>query len=261
MAIGTDPTIRRQVMASARAVWAQQPGAPISAIVERAGVSRATFYRHFGSRSALAEAVAVEPPAPAAERILAAAAELIGPRGLSGFSMEQLASASGVSRATLYRLYPNKAAIFAALLRTQSPFREMVEIIDRRSHEPPEVVLPALARAIAGIGPTRVGILRSLLVEAASASPIAIGGVRTLLPELIGRFVAYMLAEMDAGRIRRMHPVLAMQCLMGPLAFHLLTRPVSERVLGFSIPVADVAEQVVRASLDGLLLPAPEADR
>ena len=60
-ALAVDPTIRRQVMSAAREVLAEDAGAPVAAIAGRAGVSRATFYRHFGSRESLLKSVALEP--------------------------------------------------------------------------------------------------------------------------------------------------------------------------------------------------------
>lgn len=76
--IAPDPTIHRQVVAAARELLAQNPRVGIGSIVRRAGVSRATFYRQFGSREALLRAVRIEPPAPVRDRILEAAVELLG---------------------------------------------------------------------------------------------------------------------------------------------------------------------------------------
>jgi len=40
---------------------------------------------------------------------------------------------------------------------------------------------------------------------------------------------------MAAGRLRMMPPLLAMQSFVGPIFFHLLTRPLAERVIGIDI--------------------------
>ena len=71
-AVAADPTIRRQVVAAARQVIAKDERAPISRIAREAGVSRATFYRHFGSRRALLASIDRDPPPSAHYRVRAA---------------------------------------------------------------------------------------------------------------------------------------------------------------------------------------------
>jgi AcrR family transcriptional regulator len=247
-----DPTIRRRVLASAAELLGDDRRTPIARVAERAGVSRATLYRHFGSRGALLRAVELEPPVSARERILAAAAELISPRGLSGFSMEQLAVEAGVSRATVYRLFPSKAALFGALARAYSPFEEMLAVLDRRWDEPPDVVLPDIARAMARVAFPRIGLLRSVMADVATAHPDAMEGVLPIIPEVVGRLGAYLERHMAAGTLRGAHPVLAIQALLGPVAFHLLTRPVAERVFGMTASVEEVAAEFARITLSGL---------
>src|SRR2546427_729157 len=80
-----------------------------------AGVSRAALYSLFGTRAALLEAIGAEVPPSVADRILAAAGELVAEGGLAGLSLDEAANRSGVSRATVYRLYPGKAALFRAV--------------------------------------------------------------------------------------------------------------------------------------------------
>jgi hypothetical protein len=59
------------------------------------------------------------------------------------------------------------------------------------------------------------------------------------------------MAQMAAGRLRMMHPLLALQMMIGPIFFHLLTRPFAERVLGLDIDgeqaVVDLARGWLRA--------------
>jgi len=46
---------------------------------------------------------------------------------------------------------------------------------------------------------------------------------------------AYVMAQMAAGRLRMMHPLLALQAFIGPIFFHLLARSLAERMAGFDI--------------------------
>ena len=50
------------------------------------------------------------------QRILTAAATLFGQRGADNVSMEEVASAAGVGKGTLYRRFPDRAALAVALL-------------------------------------------------------------------------------------------------------------------------------------------------
>jgi len=252
MAISADPTIHRQVVATARQLLGAEPGAPISRIARAAGVSRATLYRHFGSRDALLAAVQVEPPMPARDRILEAAADLIGRGGLHAFTMEQLAVAAGVSRATVYRLVPSKARLFGEIVRRYSPFEPVMRVIEAHGGEPPEVVVPLLTRTFATIGARRTAIMRSVLLEASAMTPAAIEGVQPFMPDAIRSLAGYLARQMDARRVRRMHPVVAVQALVGPIFVHLLTRPIAERLVGFDLPIDDAVDQLTASILEGL---------
>ena len=251
--ITRDPTIHRQVMTAAREMLATDPAAPISAIAREAGVSRATFYRHFGSREALLRTIEVEPPVPARERVLSAAVELMGRGGgLRAFSMEELAIAAGVSRATVYRLFPTKAALFGEIVRHYSPFEPAMAVLAAHGDEPLEVVIPLLARTFATIGVQRTAILRAVLAEVLSVTPEAETGVQPLLPDALAAIGGYLLRQMQAGRVRPMHPLLGLQALLGPIFIHVLTRPLAERVVGFDMPIEEVAAQLTATSLEGL---------
>jgi AcrR family transcriptional regulator len=247
-----DPTIRRQVVATAREVLRRHPAAPVAQIARKAGVSRATFYRHFGSRQALLEAVDLEPPTSARERVLDAAAQLIGINGLRGLNMDELATRAGVSRATLYRLFPTKAALFGEIVRVYSPFEPVLATLDANADKPPDELVPKLARAFVDTSVPRLGILRGVLLEAMSVSPDAVTGVQPFVPEAIGRIAAYLQRQMDDGAIRRMHPILAVQAMLGPIFIHILTRPLAERLIGLSIPMDQAIDQLSAAILEGL---------
>lgn len=239
-------------MASARELLADDRNAPIATIARRAGVSRATVYRHFGSRAALLAAIEHEPPANARERILAAAADLIGRDGLDALSMEELAAAAGVSRATVFRLFPGKAALFGEIIRAYSPYTEIEALLARSADRPPDEVLPAIGQVVARTVKGRVGLLRTVLLEVASGKEEAVEGMRPIIQRFIGSVAGYLVAQMAAGRVRRMHPILAVQSLGGPVAFHLLTRAAVERVLGLELSEEEAVEQLVRVTLDGL---------
>lgn len=251
-AVAADPTIRRQVMVAARHVLATEPGAPIERITERAGISRATFYRHFGSRRALLESVSHEPRSDARARIMAAAQEMLIRSSLSDLAMDDLARASDVSRGTLYRIFPGKAALLQGLIETYSPFDQVRAIVNGHRVEPPTTVLPLVARAVAGVAGERLGLLRAIFLEVTSGSEEGISGMRPVFNATLAGLAEYMAAQMAAGQIRRMHPVIALQAFIGPIFFHLLTRPAMERMAQLPMSPQEAVDQLVSATLRGL---------
>jgi len=249
--VAADPTIRRQVMSAAREILARDSGAPVADIADRAGVSRATFYRHFGSRASLLESVRLEPRPDARSRILTAARDMLLTKSLAELSMDDLAKAADVSRGTLYRIVPGKSALLAALIEAYSPFDAVRRIIAEGSSEPPEVVLPRIGQAIVGVAGERLGLMRAIFHEVTASGP-TMDGMGPLFAQTLGLLAQYMADQMAAGRIRRMHPILALQAFVGPVFFHLMTRPIIDRVVRLEIDPEAAVDDLVAAALEGL---------
>jgi AcrR family transcriptional regulator len=251
-AVAADPTIRRQVMAAARQVLAAEPGAPIERITERAGISRATFYRHFGSRSALLESVSHEPRPGARERILVAAQEMLVRSSLGNLSMDELARAADVSRGTLYRVFPGKAALLEGLIEAYSPFEQVRSIVNEHRADPPSMVFPLVARAVAGVAGERLGLLRAIFLEVTSGSETAISGMRPAFNATLKVLAEYIAGQMATGRVRTMHPLIALQSFVGPVFFHLLTRPAMERVTDLPMSAEQAVDELVSVAIAGI---------
>src|SRR6267143_334187 len=246
---------RERILEGARGLLARGENLTVEQVATAAGVSRTSFYRSFESRRALLDALAVEPETGARERILEGALDMIGAAGLTALSMDELAAQAGVSRATLYRLFPGKPALFTGVLRTYSPLEPVTSLVDSMRDQPPEVVMPEIARTVYrivyGSGTPRIGLLRAVVLELSSLSADSEEAARDLVAVLFGSVGSYLMAQMAAGRLRMMHPLLALQMMIGPIFFHLLTRPFAERVLGLDIEgeqaVVDLARGWLRA--------------
>ena len=251
-AVAADPTIRRQVVEAARLEIAADAHAPVLRIARTAGVSRATLYRHFGSRDALLATIDQQAPPSARARILDAAQEMLLRGSLADLSMNELARAAGVSRATLYRLFPGKPALLRAMIDAYSPFQAMHDVLAAQYDDPPSVVLPLLAQAILGASEGRVGLMRAVLHEATSGSPSTLAGIRPVLGPALGAFAQYLARQMSAGRMRPMDPFLALQAFIGPIYFHLTTRQTLGAIVDLRIGVEDAVDELVLATLEGL---------
>src|SRR5512133_1170473 len=229
-------------------------GLSMDQLAVRAGVSRATLYRLFGSQQHLLHELGLQPPPTVRSRVLDTALELVGRHGLAELSMDELAATAGVSRATLYRLVPGKEALFAELVRRFSPFEPIAAVLEATGERPPAEVIPAIAQAMAAAMDGHIGLLLQLLFELSRSDPDRHGGadanqdaaqaMRTL-PLMAG----YLDQQMAAGRLRRMDPVLAMQALAGPIVMHLLMQasapPPSGAGHGVALPLDGVVDELV----------------
>lgn len=228
----------------------------MSDFASAAGVSRASFYRYFKSRDALMEALNRAPEPDARERILDAALGMVGVRGLAALSMDELADKADVSRATLYRIFAGKSALFSALVHAFSPLDPVAQVLAAMQDEPPDKVMPEIARTVyrtidAG-GVDRTGLLRTLFFEVTSMAPDTEEATRERLLTVVGAMAMYVTTQMSEGRLRQMQPLLALQSFIGPVFFHLLTRQAVGRGLGVRIDGEQAVTELAQLWLRGM---------
>lgn len=254
-----DGTTRRRILEVAESVLAGDSGARMATVAGAAGVSRATVHRHFRTRADLLAALDVEPDPDARARVLAGAAELIARDGLAALSIDELATFASVSRATVYRLFPGKAALVEALMNAYTPFDPIIARLEEIGDCPPDEVLPEICRSAASVAAANVGILRAIFFEVTSGSPDALEGAGRPIQRMVRALGGYLERQMAAGRLRTMHPTLAVESLLGPLIFYVLTRLHAARLAGLDVPFEEAVEQLVGVAMRGLQ-PSPHGD-
>jgi TetR/AcrR family transcriptional repressor of mexJK operon len=246
-----DDALRRTVLAAARRLVRRRDQPTMNDLAEASGVAVRTLYRLFESREALLREAGLEPAPTSQERVLEAALQQVGRTGLARLSMDELAAAAGVSRATLYRIFPGKPALFAELIRVYSPWESVAAVLDEMPEQEPAEVIPAVATAIAGALRGRAALLLGLVFELLQSDPDTRPGLERGLARGLPDLLGYFERQMDADNLRRMDPVLAAQLLGGPIATHALTEPLAQALRPTRAqdtdPVAEIADAWLRA--------------
>jgi TetR/AcrR family transcriptional regulator of autoinduction and epiphytic fitness len=244
-------TSRRDAVAAARRACRTGKQPTMEDLAAAAGVAVRTLYRLFGSREALLREAGCTPRPTARQRVLDAALEQVGRHGLAALSMDELAASAGVSRATIYRLFPGKSALFAALITTFSPWQPVAAVLDAMPDGDPAEVMPAVGQAIAEAMDNRVGLLLRMVFELLQGDPDSADGMRDSSASGLPDLVTYLSNQMRTGRLRTMNPVIAIQLLAGPIVAHLLTRPLAGTLLDSQTPQQHL-DEIVHAWLRAL---------
>ncbi len=85
--------------------------------------------------------------------------------------------------------------------------------------------------------------------QLADGKPASVEEVNVAIGQALGAVLGYLDEQMTAGRLRRVHPVLAFHLLAGPIVTHLLTRPLADRGGRFTISPEEAVDQFVDAWL------------
>jgi AcrR family transcriptional regulator len=241
-----EPLVHAAITA-ARAGGREVADVPLTEIARAAGMSRSTLLRRIGgTRAALDDAVraaGVDPGGrpPVRERAVDVAAELVASEGLAALTLDRLASAAGCSVPSVHEAIGNRDAVLAAVFARYVPLLDLAAAIDAAAGDPGAAVR-GVYRTLIHAFEREPRVLPALFADAFSRPDgPASRAIRQNVPNALATLGAWLATEMDAGRFRSIPLPLAMQQLLGPLALHMLTRPVLGPAFGPTFPSADEA--------------------
>ncbi len=138
-------------------------------------------------------------------QILDAAFEEFAAKGFKGATIKSIASEAGVnSPALIYHYFPDKEALFNAVLETHAPIRSAVENPASFMDRPPEKVLPEIARAYFATvaNPTSRRMMKLMLGEAMRRPQLAEMIGRATAVRVLGFLKGYLSRQVELGRLR-----------------------------------------------------------
>lgn len=138
-------------------------------------------------------------------RILDAAFEEFSNKGFKGATIKSIASEAGVnSPALIYHYFPDKEALFDAVLETHAPIRSTIEDPASLMDRPPEEVLPEIARAYFATvnNPASQRMMKLMVGEAMRRPPLAEMIGRATAVRVLGFLKGYLSRQVELGRLR-----------------------------------------------------------
>jgi AcrR family transcriptional regulator len=194
------------------------------------------------------------------EQILRAAAECFGTRGFRGTTTRDVAAAVGITEAALYRHFPGKEAIYAAILDKRIAEPDLVAHLDADARAGDEhAVFFGLALRLLEAVEADPSFLRLLLYSALEGHEMA----RPFQDARIRHFRAFLAEYIDRRTheraFRRIEPMLAARAFLGMVLGHLIVRQVFGQRDARDPSTKVVAETFASIFLDGLRArkPAP----
>lgn len=154
--------------------------------------------------------------------IIAAAAALFARRGFTGATTKAIARTAGCSEALVFKYFPTKRALYAAILAEKVPLGEMmVAMEDAAKKKDDRLVFTTLARhrIRRNADPT---LLRLLLFSALEGHELSKMFFKNQHRVFYDYLAAYIEQRTRDGAFRRVDPLLGARSFMGLIAHHRL---------------------------------------
>ncbi|MCU1359463.1 MAG: putative TetR family transcriptional regulator [Ilumatobacteraceae bacterium] len=175
------------------------------------------------------------------ERILTAATDQFGLRGVDAVSLDQIAGEVGVAKQTLLYWFPSKDELLqAVLVQAAADLVLAVDAAVRSVSDEPLDRLDAVVRAVFRPAVRRPALL-GLIREVSRLPPGVAASLTDQLRPLADRAHEFLQREMDAGRLRRADPGLV-AALCYATVTGIATEPEALRVNGWQPTTAGLRQ-------------------
>lgn len=172
--------------------------------------------------------------------LISAAAALFAAKGFKGTTTKEIAKATGVSEALLFKYFPTKRALYAAILAEKAQYsglREAVEEAAKKQDDERLFTLLASYRIRKGADPT---LLRLLLFSALEGHELSEMFFRQQYRVFYDLLAGYIRQRIDDGAFRPVDPLLAARAFFGIIVHHRLLHDI------FGLPMHRTHEDTVR---------------
>lgn len=188
-------------------------------------------------------------PASSRDKILDVAEERFAQRGFAAVGIQELASAVGMGKSSLFHHFPSKSVLYLAVLeRVLERIARRVTPVLRSGKSPAERLeagVDALIVALAEHPPAARMLLRALFEDDDLPFETTPEGqaASTRVEALVGSLEAVIREGVEAGELRRVSAAQTAQTLIGATVYHFASGEFGEELLGRPLFSAEAVRQ------------------
>ena len=182
--------------------------------------------------------------------MIAAAASLFAANGFKGTTTREIAKTAGISEALLFKYFPTKHALYAAILAEKAPISQLLEVVQDAAKKRDDVrvfTLIASYRIHRGTDPTLMRLLLFSALEGHELSDMFFRNQHRMFYDYLSGYIARRVRE---GAFRPVDPLIVARAFMGMVTHHRLLHEI------FRVPLHCSPEESVSAYvtlfLDGI---------
>ncbi|MBM4122472.1 MAG: TetR/AcrR family transcriptional regulator [Nitrospira sp.] len=190
--------------------------------------------------------------------IISAAASLFAAKGFKGTTTREIARTAGISEALVFKYFPTKRALYAAILAEKAPLAQLLAVVEeaaRKGDDDRVFSLIASHRIRRASDPT---LLRLLLFSSLEGHDLSDMFFRNQHRVFYDYLAGYITTRIRDGVFRPVDPLLAARAFAGMVVHHRLLHEI------FQVPAhrspEDAVADYVTLFLDGLRA-EPEPDK
>ena len=189
--------------------------------------------------------------------LISAAASLFAAKGFEGTTTKEIAKATGVSEALLFKHFPTKRALYAAILAEKAQYsglREAVEEAAKKRDDARLFTLLAGYRIRKGADPTLLRLLLFSALEGHEMSEMFFQQQYRVFYDLLANYIR---RRIEDGAFRPVDPLLAARAFFGIIVHHRLLHDIFG--LHMHSTHEDTVAEYVSMFLGGLVRSSPMA--
>lgn len=189
-------------------------------------------------------------------KIIQSAASLFAKKGFNGTKTREIAHKAGVSEALIFKHFPSKEDLYAAILAEESPVPGLLSKVKSLAEQHKDVeVFSVIARTVVRGAPDS-DLIRLILFSALENHEMSDMFFHNHIRVFYDFLAGYIQQRIHDGAFQPVQPLIAARAFMGMLIYHRLLTVLFQAQLPQT--AEDISRTFVYLMMNGLKLPSPK---